>query len=197
MRFRREREPVDPRVAAAQAQVRTRRRVILIVIAVAVVIVGYFVGAAFLPRWWAREIGGWTRDSFTRGLLYGLAFGTVFTLVPLAVAATAFHRRLNQRVRALIVLLAIVFAIPNLLTLGISAGSGGGAHAGNRILDDRAPFFQGATLIGAIVAVVIFALALWLARARTNLRRERKLAAGRRAAAEKTGNVSAAGSPDV
>ena len=121
-----------------------------------VVVVGYFVGAAFLPRWWARQIGGWTHDSFTRGLLYGLAFGIVFTLVPLAIAATAFYRRLNQRVRAVIVLVAILFAIPNLLTLGISLGSGGGAHAGNRILDDRAPFFQGATLIGAIIAVVVF-----------------------------------------
>jgi uncharacterized membrane protein (DUF485 family) len=180
MKFRREREPVDPQVAAAQKQVRTRRRIILIVIAVIVVVIGYFVGAAFLPRWWARQIGGWTHDSFTRGLLFGLAFGIVFTLVPLAVAATAFHRRLNQRVRAGVVLLAIVFAIPNLLTLGISAGSGGGAHAGNRILDDRAPFFQGATLIGAIIAVIIFGLALWQARAQRTLRREKKLAKGRR-----------------
>lgn len=183
MRFRRQREPVDPQVAAAQARVRTRRRVILIVVAVIVVIVGYFVGAAFLPRWWAREIGGWTQDSFTRGLLYGLAFGLVFTLVPLAIAAAAFYRRLNQRVRALLVLLAIVFAIPNLLTLGISLGSGGGAHAGNRILDDRAPFFQGATLIGAIVAVVLFGLAVWQARAQASLRRERRLAKARRSQA--------------
>ena len=190
MRFRRDREPVDPQVAAAQRQVRNRRRVILIVIAVVVVVVGYFVGAAFLPRWWARQIGGWTQDSFTRGLLYGLGFGIVFTLVPLAIAATAFYRRLNQRVRAVIVLVAIVFAIPNLLTLGISLGSGGGAHAGNRILDDRAPFFQGATLIGAIIAVVVFGLALWQARAQRTLRREKKLAKGRRAAA-------AAPNPDV
>lgn len=183
MRFRRDREPVDPQVAAAQQQVRKRRRIILIFIGLVVVVVGYFVGAAFLPRWWARQIGGWTHDSFTRGLLYGLAFGIVFTLVPLAIATIAFHRKLNQRVRAVVVLIAILFAIPNLLTLGISLGSGGGAHAGNRILDDRAPFFQGATLIGAIVAVVIFGLALWQARAQTHLRDERKQAKGRRAAA--------------
>ena len=180
MKFRRAREPVDPQVAAAQKQVRTRRRVILIVVAVIVIVIGYFVGAAFLPRWWARQIGDWTHDSFTRGLLYGLAFGIVFTLAPLAIAATAFYRRLNQRVRAVIVLVAIVAAIPNLLTLGISAGAGGGAHAGNRILDDRAPFFQGATLIGAIVAVMIFALVLWQARAQRTLRREKRLAKDRR-----------------
>jgi uncharacterized membrane protein (DUF485 family) len=183
MKFGRDREPVDPNVAAAQHQLRTRRRIILGVVAFFVVVIGYFVGAAFLPRWWARQIGGWTHDSFTRGLLYGLAFGIVFTLVPLAIAATAFYRRLNQRVRAIIVLVAIIFAIPNLLTLGISAGSGGGAHAGNRILDDRAPFFQGATLLGAIAAVVIFALALWQARAQSNLRHERKQARTRRQAA--------------
>ncbi len=189
MRFRRDHGPADPQVAAAQQQVRTRRRIILIVIAVIVVVIGYVVGAAFLPRWWARQIGGWTHDSFTRGLLYGLAFGLVFTLVPLAIAATTFRRRMNQRVRAVIVLVAIVFSVPNLLTLGISAGAGGGAHAGSRILDDRAPFFQGATLIGAIIAVVLFALALWQARAHTNLRRERKLAKGRRAAAAQNPDV--------
>lgn len=183
MQFRREREPIDPRVAAAQQQVRTRRRIILIVVAVCLVIVCYFVGAALLPRWWARQVGGWTKDSFTRGLLYGLAFGLAFTLIPLAIAATASYRRLNQRVRALIVLAAILLTIPNLLTLGISLGSGSGAHAGNRILDDRAPFFQGATLIGAIAAVAIFALAWWQARARSHLRRERKLVKTRRSQA--------------
>ncbi len=183
MKFRRDREPVDPQVAAAQRQVRNRRRIILIIIAVVVVVIGYFVGAAFLPRWWSRQLGDWTQKSFTRGLLLGLAFGIMFTLIPLAIAATVFLRRLNQRVRAVIVLLAITAAVPNLLTLGVSAGSGHGARVASNYMDIYSPFFQGATLIGAIVAVVVFALAVWQARAQRTLRREKKQAKGRRAAA--------------
>ncbi len=178
--FRRDKAPVDPAVAAAQAQARFRRRILLGVLAAALVIIGYFVGAAFLPRWWARRIGGWVHDSFTTGLLLGLGFGLLFTLVPLAIAATAFSKRLNRPTRTAVVVLAFVVALPNLLTLGISAGTGSGAHAGGRILDDRAPFFQGATLIGAILAAVIFALATWQYQAGRRVRSAKRSAKAQR-----------------
>ncbi len=47
-----------------------------------------------------------------------------------------------------------MLAIPNLMTLGIVAGNGSAAHAGERILDVEGPGFRAATLIGAILAVV-------------------------------------------
>ena len=176
----RDRGPVDPAVASAQQKARFRLRIILCVVAAVLVIVGYFIGAAFLPRWWARRLGGWVDDSFTRGLLFGLAFGLVFTLVPLLIASTAFWRRMNGRARTAVIVLAIVVAVPNLLTLGIATGSGSGAHAGGRIMDDRAPFFQGATLIGAILAVVLFALGWWQHRAGRQLRSARRTVRQRR-----------------
>ena len=182
MRFGRDRGPVDPEVAAARQQARQRRKIILGLVVIILLVVGYFVGAAFLPRWWARRIGDLVHDSFTRGLLFGLAFGLAFTLIPLAVAATAFFRRLNNNARVAVVVLAVLLATPNLLTLGIATGSGGGAHAGSRILDDRAPFFQGASLIGAIVAAAIFALAIWQYRAGRRVRMAKRAAKARRKA---------------
>jgi hypothetical protein len=182
MKFGRDKAPVDPQVVAAKQQARQRRKIVLSVIAVALVIVAYFIGAAFLPRWWARQVGDWVNDSFTRGWLYGIAFGVVFTLVPLVVLATAFFRRLNNKARAVIVVLAIILAVPNLLTLAISTGSGSGAHAGSRILDDRAPFFQGASLLGAIIAAVIFALSIWQYRANRRVRAAKRSAKARRQA---------------
>lgn len=184
-------DPVDPAVTAAREQVRFRRRIILGVVAVVLLIVGYFVAAAFLPRWWARQVAGWVQDSFTRGLLYGLAFGLVFTLVPLLILASAFWRRLNQRVRAGVILLAIVVSVPNLMTLGISTGTGSGAHAGGRIMDDRAPFFQGATLLGAILAVILFGLAWWQRRAGRRVRAAKRSSKEQRQA----GTTGSAGSP--
>jgi heme/copper-type cytochrome/quinol oxidase subunit 4 len=180
MKFGRDKAPVDPEVAAAKQQARQRRKIIFGLVAVVLVVVGYFIGAAFLPRWWARQVGDWVNDSFTRGWIYGIAFGLVFTLVPLVVLATVFFRKLNNKARAVIVVLAVILAVPNLLTLGISTGSGSGAHAGSRILDDRAPFFQGASLLGAIIAAIIFALSIWQYRANRRVRAAKKSAKARR-----------------
>ena len=49
--------------------------------------------------------------------------------------------------------LAVLLAIPNLMTLGIVLGTGNAAHAGDRILDVEAPAFRGATLVGALIAL--------------------------------------------
>ena len=155
------RGPVDPEVAAAQAQARKRRKIVFAITAVILLVLGYFILAAFLPRWWGRQVGIWCGDSFTKGLLYGLAFGLVCTFVPLIIASTVFFRRLNHQIRVAILALAVLVAAPNLLTLSIATGTGGGAHAGDRYMSINAPFFRGATLIGAIVAALLFLLTLW------------------------------------
>ena len=189
MKFGRDHGPADPEVEAARASARQRRKIIFALVVVVLLVVGYFVGAAFLPRWWARQVGGWVHDSFTRGLLFGLAFGLIFTLIPLVVAGLAFVRRSNRvtsklttQGRAAILVVAVLLATPNLLTLGISTGSGAGAHAGSRILDDRAPFFQGASVIGAVAAVVIYLLAIWQYRAGRKVRTAKRSAKARRKA---------------
>ncbi len=122
--------------------------------------------AAFLPRWWAQRIGDQVDGSITTGGFVGLFYGFVFTLIPLALLwlAFLFLRSWRQRVVALVV--ALLIASPNLLTLGIVVGTGNGAHAGDRILDVEAPAFRGGTLAGALLAVACVGGAWYLVRSR-------------------------------
>ena len=169
-------EPVDPAVAQAQAEARKRRKIVFGVIAAALLVIGYFVLSAFLPRWWGREVGRWCNDTFGKGLLYGLVIGFVCTFVPLVVASTVFFRRLSHQFRVVLLAVAVLIAAPNLLTLSIATGTGSGAHAGDRYMDVRAPFFRGATLIGAIVAAILFLLMIWQARAGQRVRTAKRTA---------------------
>ena len=76
------------------------------------------------------------------------------------------------------VLIAVVLALPNLMTLSIVVGRGNAAHAGDRTLDVDAPAFRGASLVGAIVAGLLLVLIGWLMvsrdRAHSNAQRARK-----------------------
>jgi hypothetical protein len=145
--------------------------VALVVAGVVVAIV--LLGAAFLPRWWAQRIADQVEGSFASGTTLGLFYGFVFTLLPLLVLsiATTVFRSWKPRVVAL--LFAALLATPNLLTLGIVLGSGSGAHAGDRTLDVEAPFFRGASLIGALAAAGVIGAAWYLVSGRRRLRRRR------------------------
>lgn len=140
-------------------------------VVVGLVLVGAFsllalLGAAFLPRWWAQRIGDQVQGSITTGAFVGLFYGFVFTLVPLAVLWLAFRILESWRFRAAAVVVALLLAAPNLLTLGIVLGTGNGAHAGDRILDVEAPAFRGGTLLGALLAVACLAGAWYVLRSR-------------------------------
>jgi hypothetical protein len=144
-------QPVDPNWS--------RRIVVLVLVLLGLTLIG-LLGAAFLPRWWAQRIGDQADGSFTSGTLVRLFYGFVFTLVPVALLWAALEIFRSWKVRVAAFVVAAALAAPNLLTLGIVLGSGSGAHAGDRILDVEAPFFRGATLIGALVAVACLA-AVW------------------------------------
>ncbi|EME64959.1 hypothetical protein QYS60_08715 [Rhodococcus sp. GXMU-t2271] len=129
------------------------------VAAVLALVVAYFALAAFVPRWWAQRVAGLADAGFARGTAWGLLFGMVCTFVPLALFAAVWRIRTWRRHRVLqvvFVVAAVVVAIPNLMTLSIVLGNGNAAHAGERILDVDAPGFRGATLVGAVVGVVLF-----------------------------------------
>ncbi len=128
------------------------RRFVIGVLVAALLILLAFLGAAFLPRWWSHRLARQVNGGMTTGIILGLFYGFVFTVVPLFVAFRAFRRRRPWKVWAGLGVLAILLAGPNLLTLGIVIGSGKAAHAGERTLDVDAPGFRGATLAGAIVA---------------------------------------------
>jgi hypothetical protein len=140
---------------AAQAASPLKRRVILSAVGIVLLVLGYFFAAAFLPRWWSHRVGSQSDGKFRGGVWWGLFYGILFTVLPLVVARQALRKRFNWKWKVGIVIGALILAAPNLMTLGIVLGNGKGSHAGQRTLDDQAPGFRGATLIGVLIAVVI------------------------------------------
>ena len=129
-------------------------RLLLLGGTIVAVVVAYFIASATIPRWWAQRIGDQVDGSGTAGVGLGLFYGFVFTFLPLLVVSFALRRRRGWRARAWLFGLAVLLALPNLFTLGIVLGRGSAAHAGERILDVDAPYFRGATLVGAIVGAL-------------------------------------------
>jgi MFS family permease len=162
--------------------VRWGRRIVAGAIILVVAVLLFFIGAAFLPRWWAHRIGDQVGQSTASGIGIGLFYGSVFTVLPLLVLWFGFRKRRSWKVWSATVLGAAILATPNLLTLGIVVGSGNAAHAGERTLDVEAPYFRASTLIGTIAAGVIV-LVLWyiLRMRRRGKRTERHLRAELRA----------------
>ncbi|GAB4086436.1 hypothetical protein GCM10028784_30660 [Myceligenerans cantabricum] len=122
--------------------------------------------AAFLPRWWAQTIGNAVDGSFAAGAWWGFLIGAVFTAVPvvlLGLAAWPGRRAVPARVALLV--LGVLCAAPNLLTVAVVLGSSNAAHAGERIMDVDAPAFRGGsltgTLVGGVLALVLTGLVVW------------------------------------
>jgi MFS family permease len=155
------------------------RRFVIGVLVAALLILLAFLGAAFLPRWWAHRIAHQVNGGMTTGIILGLFYGFVFTVVPLFTAYRTFRRRRPWKVWAGLTVLALLLASPNLLLLGIVIGTGKAAHAGERTLDVDAPGFRGASLAGAIVAFLTLIAVEYLLVSRRSSRR--KLHEARRA----------------
>jgi MFS family permease len=141
-------------------------RLLLIAGVVIAVIVAYFILAAFLPRWWAHRIGDQVDGSMLTGVGLGIFYGFVFTFLPLLVLSFAVRRGRSWKARGWLAAIAVVLAIPNLMTLSIVAGTSGAAHAGERTLDVEGPGFRWSTLVAAIVAAaaVVAVRYLWSSR---------------------------------
>ena len=139
----------------------SRRIALGIVLAVALALIA-LLGASFLPRWWAHRIGDQVEGSITTGMFVGLFYGFVFTLLPLVALWLAFRVFESWKARAGAIVVIVLLATPNLLTLGIVLGRGSGAHAGDRTLDVEAPAFRGGTLAGALLAVGCVVVAWYL-----------------------------------
>lgn len=129
-------------------------------------VVAYFILASFIPRWWAQRIAAMSgHGSFAKGIWSGVGLGFFCTIVPLFLlmgVVTVWRRRAGRFLAGCAAVLALVVALPNLMTLTIVWGGSSAAHAGERVLDVQAPGFRGASLIGAIIAAALFLLALVL-----------------------------------
>ncbi|MBF6398750.1 permease [Nocardia cyriacigeorgica] len=142
-----------------------RTRIIAGAALIVVLIVAYLILAAFIPRWWAQRVGEMVGGSFSKGIGWGLVYGGLCTAIPLfllLVAVLVWRRRGGKVIAGGAVVLALVFAIPNLMTLTVVLGGNNAAHAGERIMDVDAPAFRGASVAGAIIAVLIFVPVVYL-----------------------------------
>jgi len=148
------------------------KHVLVAIFAVVFLIGAGFLGAAFLPRWWSHRVGDQVNGSIGAGVALGLFYGFVFTALPLAVLLFAFTKRRAWKTWGILFVIAILLAVPNLLTLGVVLGRGNAAHAGDRTLDVEAPAYRGASLAGAILAILAFALFVYLLATRVRARHE-------------------------
>lgn len=152
---------VDPVVAARMRKL--RGWLIAGFAVVAVLLVAILIWTQFLPVWWAQTIGRQTGATVSGGIGWGLIHGFVFTLIPLVLLGFAVLRHWKAPiVRIVLAVLAIIVAVPNLLTLSIVIGIGGAYDRARTTMDVTAPWFRNSVLIGAIIAGVIAAgLAVW------------------------------------
>jgi glucan phosphoethanolaminetransferase (alkaline phosphatase superfamily) len=143
-----------------------------------VLVLAVIVASATVPRWWAHRVGDQVDGSITQGTTLGLVYGFVFTFLPIVAIVLILRWRRTWRTILAAVLIGVVLALPNLMTLSIVVGRGNAAHAGDRTLDVDAPAFRGASLVGAIVAGLLLVFVGWLMvsrdRAHSNARRARK-----------------------
>src|SRR6188472_4400291 len=147
-------------------------RPLTVVVGFGIAVLVLFAASAFLPRWWSHRIGNQADGSFTNGIGLGLFYGFTFTLLALVLLAVGLRRIQSWKGRLILLGVAILIASPNLITLGIVLGPGGGAHAGERTLDVDAPGFRSSSLIGAVVAALVVIAAWLLLRSRSQAKQE-------------------------
>jgi MFS family permease len=146
------------------------RRALLLAGVLVAVVVAYLVATATVPRWWAQRVADQVDGSIAAGTGLGLFYGVAFTFLPLLVLSFALRRGRPWRLRGWLAGLAVVLALPNLMTLGIVLGTGSAAHAGERILDVEGPNFRAFTLVGAIAGAVAVVGARYLMASRRRAR---------------------------
>jgi hypothetical protein len=149
-----------------------RRFTIALVVVIAGVLL-WLIGAAVVPRWWAQRVGNVVDGSLTVGALYGLFIGFVFTVAPLLLLLAIIRWRTADRTWLGWlgwIVLAVLLAAPNLMTLSIVLGISDAAHAGDRILDVEGPGFRLWSLIGAVLGCVAVFGAIYLVRSRRTSR---------------------------
>jgi hypothetical protein len=165
-------EPAGPAAAPWVDPPRWGRRIVIVVVAFLGGVVAYLIGAAVIPRWWAQRVGDFVDGRISVGATLGVFVGLVFTILPLLVLWVAIRRPGGWRRWVLFLLAAVLVAAPNLMTLGIVAGDGSAAHAGERILDVDGPGFRGGTLVGVILGTAVFGVFAYLVLSRRSTRRK-------------------------
>ncbi len=175
-------QPAQNIPTSPQRDINWTRRIVFICVGVAAVVLAYIIGGQMIPREWSQFIGRRVNQSFAAAVSYGLFYGIVFTFLPLMTLYFGFRKRRSWTMWLVFLGVALVLALPNLMTLGIVLGNGTPAHDAERTFSTEAPYFRGWNLAGAIIGVAFFAFAVSVMVRRHRLRdREREVKAERKA----------------
>lgn len=137
---------------------------------------GWLIAITVGFRVWASWLGNRIDGNMLEGTLWGLCLGFFFSLIPLIIARQALRRRLSFAARLVIVVIALVVALPNIATMAIHFGSGKGAHAGQRIFDVDAPGIVVGSYVGMGIGVAVWLLlVVWGLMRWNDKRKTRKL----------------------
>ncbi len=109
------------------------------------------IAAAYLPGWWADRVGDLVAGNRAAGVLAGVIGGALFAVLPLVVLRSAVRAGLGWRERLVRLTIAVLLAVPDLLTLAAVTGGNGGTTSA--VLDTRGPGFVVGSLAGAVVGV--------------------------------------------
>jgi hypothetical protein len=119
------------------------------------------IAAAYLPAWWADRVAGVVAGNRTAGVLGGFAVGLACTALPLIMLRSAVRPGLRWAERLLRLVVAVLLAVPNLLTLGVVIRGGSPGALARAVLDAHGQGFRGATLLGVVLGAV-FVVAAWV-----------------------------------
>lgn len=128
---------------------------VLILVLAASVVLAYGIAREFLPRRWSEEIVGVVDASRARGLMYGFGVGLVFTLIPVLVLAQARRRFFSWTGRAIVLVVAIILALPNWLTMAVAIGRSKSSVDGRILLDQSGPGFRDGSAAGAVIGALL------------------------------------------
>ena len=112
-----------------------KRRLLTVAAIVVAVVVGALIASATVPRWWPHQIGDQVDGSITQGILVGLFYGFLFTLLPLAILATVllWRRRLKWLAAAFILAAVAVVLYVSYLVVSRRRARAGERDARSRL----------------------------------------------------------------
>jgi hypothetical protein len=173
---------------AAETEGGLGRKLLVVVLVGGVLVAAWVFVVSVLPRWWSHQVGDQVGGDLTTGGVVGFTYGFLATVLPLLVIAVVWRFGRRSAWAWLIGgALALLFAAPNLVTLGITIGQGSAAHAADRTLDVEAPWFRGGMVVGVAVALALAVFVWYVLASRSHARKRARDADEQLAAAASDG----------
>ncbi|WP_427017144.1 hypothetical protein ACQCSX_00255 [Pseudarthrobacter sp. P1] len=133
---------------------------------VVALVLAYLIASIALPVMWAHTIGTQVQSNAGSAIGLGIFYGFVFAFLPVVMGWQARYKGMKRWLRISILVVAVLLAVPNLLTLGILNGTNNAAHDAQRILSVEATWFSSWSVWFMVVGVLagvgaILAVPLW------------------------------------